>query len=99
MLVERQRDVELVDPLALGDLAGLGERAEQRQAAVAEVIAAGAVVDEPDDLEAQLAVLEDLVGDQPAEVAGAGDQDALEADAGAPAALERLRARARATRR
>jgi hypothetical protein len=29
-------------------------------------------------------VLQDAVGDQAAEVAGAGDQHALEADAGAP---------------
>ena len=49
-------------------------------------------------LEAELAVLEDPVGDHAAEVAGAGDQDALEADAGAPAALEQPRARTRATR-
>ena len=90
MLVERQRHVELIDALAPDDLAGLGERAEQRQPAVAEVIAAGAVVDEADDLVAQLAVLEDLVGDEPAEVAGAGDEDPLQADAGAPAALEHL---------
>ena len=74
---------------------GLGERAEQRQAAVADVIAAGAVVDEADDLEAELAVLEHLVGDHPAEIAGAGDQHALEADAGAPAALERSRTSSR----
>ena len=78
---------------------GLGERAEQRQAAVADVIAAGPVVDEADELEAELAVLEDLVGDHAPEIAGAGDQHALEADAGAPAALEQLRAPARARRR
>ena len=72
------------------DLVGFRQRAEQREAAVADVIAGGAVVEEADDLEAELAVLEDLVGDQPAEVAGAGDQHALEADAGAPAPLERL---------
>ena len=65
-------------------------RAEQRQAAVAEVIAGRAVVDEADDLIAELAVLEDLVGDQAAELAGAGDQNPLQADAGAPAALEHL---------
>ena len=35
-------------------------------------------------------MLEDLVRDQPAELAGAGDQDPLQADAGAPAALEHL---------
>ena len=49
-----------------------------------------AVVEEADDLEAELAVLEDLVGDDPPEVAGAGDQHPLEADARAPAALERF---------
>ena len=66
------------------------ERAEQRQSAIAEVIAAGAIVDEADDLIAELAVLEDLVGDHAAEIAGAGDQDAAQADAGDPAPLERL---------
>ena len=35
-------------------------------------------------------MLEDLVGDDAPEIAGAGDEDPLEADAGAPAALERL---------
>ena len=54
------------------------------------MIAGGPVVEEPDDLEAELAVLEDLVGDELAEVAGAGDQHALQADARLPAALERL---------
>ena len=44
-------------------------RAEQRQPAVAEVIAGCAVVDEADDLIAELAMLEDLVGDEPAELA------------------------------
>ena len=90
VLLGRQRDVEVIDRLARGDLGGLVERAEQRQAAVAEMIAGRAVVDEADDLVAELAVLENLVGDQPAELAGAGDQDPLEADAGAPAALEHL---------
>ena len=47
-----------------------------------------AIVEEADNLEAQLAVLEDLVGDDPPEVAGAGDQHALQADARAPAAFE-----------
>ena len=66
------------------------QRAEQRQAAIADVIAAGPIVDEADQLEAELAVLEDLVGDHPSEIAGAGDQHALEADAGPPAPLERF---------
>ena len=90
VLFGRQRDVEVIDAFARRDLAGLVERAEQRQAAVAEMVAAGAIVDEADDLVAELAVLEDLVGDQPAELAGAGDQDALQADARAPAPLEQL---------
>ena len=90
VLVERQRDVEVVDVLAADDLVGVGERAEQRQAAVADVIAGRAIVDEADQLEAELAVLEHLVGDHAPEIAGAGDQHALEADAGLPAPLERF---------
>ena len=35
-------------------------------------------------------MLEDLVGDEPPELARAGDQNALQPDAGAPAALEHL---------
>ncbi len=54
------------------------------------MIAGRAIVDEADDLVAELAVLEDLVGDQPPELARAGDENALQADAGAPAALEHL---------
>ena len=80
----------MVDPLAADDLVGVVQRAEQRQTAIADVVAAGAVVDEADDLEPELAVLEDLVGDEPPEVAGAGNEHALEADTGPPAPLERL---------
>ena len=47
VLFERQRDVEVIDALAAQDLVGVAERAEQRQAAVADVIA-GAIVDEAD---------------------------------------------------
>ncbi len=54
------------------------------------MIAAVAIVDEPDDLEPQLAMFEDLVGDQASEVARAGDQDPLEADPRAPSPLERF---------
>ena len=71
MLLGRQRDVEMIDRFALRDLGGLVDRAEQRQAAVAEVIAGRPVVDEADDLIAELAVLEDLVGDQASELARA----------------------------
>ena len=90
VLVERQRHVQMVDVLLADDLRRIGERAEQRQAAIAEVIAAGAIVDEADDLIAELAVLENLLGDDAAELAGAGNQNALEADARLPAPLEHL---------
>ena len=72
------------------DLAGFVQRAENRQAAMPEVIAAGAVVHESDHVVAELAVLENSIGDEPAELAGAGNQDPFEADAGPPPALERL---------
>ena len=48
VLVERQRHVQVVDVLLADDLGRIGERAEQRQAAIAEVIAARAIVDEAD---------------------------------------------------
>ena len=80
----------MIDPFALGDLGDLGQRAEQRQPAVADVIAAGAIVDEANHLEAELAVLEDAIGDHASEIAGAGNQNPLQADAGAPAALQQL---------
>jgi hypothetical protein len=54
------------------------------------MIAAGLVVDEADDLIAQLAMLEDAIGDDAAEIAGAGDQDPAQADARQPAPLERF---------
>ena len=60
------------------------------QAAVADVVAGGAVVDEPDDAVAEVAVLEQLVGDGAPEVAGPGNQHPLEADAAPPAPLEGL---------
>jgi hypothetical protein len=80
----------VVDALALRDLAGFGERAEQRQPAIADVIAAGAIVDEADHLVTELAVLEHPVGDHPSQVAGAGDENALETDTGAPPTLQQL---------
>ena len=80
----------MIDLLALHDVGRLAQPAEQRQPAIAEVIAAGAIVDEADDLVAELAMLEDLVGDHPPEVARAGDENAPQPDAGGPAPLERL---------
>ena len=90
VLLRRQRDVEVVDPFAGRDFGRLLRRPEQRQAAVPEVIAGGAIVHEADDLIAELAVLEDLVGDEAPELAGAGDENALQADARAPPPLEQL---------
>src|SRR5712692_7630242 len=80
----------MIDRLAGRDLGGFVDRPQERQAAIAKVIAGGLVVHEADDLIAELAMLEDSVGDEPAELARPGDEDALEADAGAPATLERL---------
>ena len=39
VLFERQRDVDVIDPLLPDDFAAFGQRAEQRQAAIADVIA------------------------------------------------------------
>jgi len=54
------------------------------------VVLPGAVVHEPDHVVPHLAVREDLVGDEAPQLARPDDQDPLEPDAGAPAALERL---------
>ena len=85
-----KRHVEVVDPLAARDLAGLVERAEDREPAVAQIIAAGAVVHEADDVIPELAVFEDPVRDEATEFPCARNQHALQADAGAPPALEGL---------
>ena len=90
VLFERQGDVEVIDALALSDLADLGERAEQRQPAIPEVIAARAIVDEADDLIPELAMLQNPVGHHATEIAGAGNQDSLQSDARAPSPLEQL---------
>ncbi len=90
VLFGRERDVEMVDRFARRDLRRFVDRAEKRQPAVAEMIARRLVVDEADDLVAELAMFENLVGDEPSELAGSGDEDALQADARAPASLEHL---------
>ena len=83
-------DVEVVHPFAQRDVAGLVERAKNRQPAMSQVVAASAVIHEADDVVAQLPVLQDLVGHQASEFSGARNQDALEADARTPPPLERL---------
>ena len=90
MLFERQRHVEVVDLLVGDDVRRIAERAQQRQPAIAEMIAAGLVVDEADHLIAQLAMFENAIRDHAAEIAGAGDQDAAQPDARQPAPFERF---------
>ena len=70
VLVGWQRDVEMIDRLANGDFRRLLDAAEERQTAVAEVIARCLDVHEADDLVAELAMFEDLVGDEPPELPG-----------------------------
>src|SRR5437588_11946332 len=77
----------MIDALADGYFGGVLDGAEQRKSAVAEAIAR-LVIDEADDLIAELAVFEDLVGHESPELAGPGDQNPLEADAGAPPPLQ-----------
>ena len=70
VLLERERDVEMINLLALQDLGRFLERAEQRQAAIAEMGATfGTVVHEPDDLEPEFAMFEDTVDDESTKVA------------------------------
>ena len=88
MLVERQGDVEFVDPLAFQDVAHLRERPEQRQPPIPLTVA-GPVVDKADDAVAEFAVMKHLVHDVTGDVAGAGDENPLEAHTLAPLALER----------
>src|SRR3989337_1632702 len=79
----------MVHALAADDVLRVAERPEHRDAAVADVVAR-TVVEEPDDLEPELAVLEDLIGDDAAEIPRARDEHPFQPDAGAPAALERF---------
>ena len=97
VLLRRQRHIQVIDRLARAISPASSMRAEQRQAAVAEVIAGRPVVDEADDLVAELAVLEDLVRDEAAQFAGAGNQDPLQARCPARHRRSRPRAPARAS--
>ena len=55
---------------------------------MAQMIVGCPVIDEARDLITELTMFDDLVGHQPAEVTRPSDQDALEADTGAPATFE-----------
>ena len=85
-----QRDVKLIDALASGHLAYLGERAKQREAAVAQTIAVRAIVHEAHHLIAELAMVQDAFGDHASHVTGPGDQNSLQPEAFAPATLQQL---------
>ena len=78
----------MIDRLARRNLGGVVDRAEQREAAIAEMIAGRAIVDEADDLVPELTAFENSVGDEASQLARSGDENPLEADAGAPAPLE-----------
>ena len=88
VLLEGQRDVDMIDALGSDDVVGVGEHAEEGEPAISDVIAGRAIVDEADDLEAELAMLEHLVGDHAPEISGTGNQHALEADPRFPPPLE-----------
>ena len=90
VLLEGKSDVDVIDVFLPDDLVRFRERAEQRQTAVADVVAGRAIVEEADDLEAELAVLEHLVRDELAEIARPRDQHALQSDARLPSPLERF---------
>jgi hypothetical protein len=64
------------------------------------VIPACAIVNEPDHLISKLAVLQNAIGHHAPKIAGAGNEDALQPDAGAPSPLEEFAHRfARAVRK
>ena len=90
MLLERECHVEVVHSLAPHDVRRLLQATEQRKAAIPQVITASAIVEEPDDLVAELAVLEDFIGHHPSKLPGAGNQNSTKSDARNPAALERF---------
>src|SRR5439155_5770648 len=90
VLLGGKRDIQMIDRLPRRDFRGVVDRAEQREAAIAKMIPGRTVVDEADNLIAKLAVLENLVGHQAPQLARSGDENPLEADAGAPSPFEDL---------
>ena len=88
VLLERERDVHVVNALTPHDFGGFLEAAKQRQASITEMIAASPVVDETDNLVAQLAMFEHLVSHHPTELACPGDQDPPKADPCNPSPLQ-----------
>ena len=74
MLFERQRGVKVIDfSRATISAASAGEPSSEDPRT--QMIAAGLVVDEADDLETEFTMFEDAIGDDAAEIPCAGDQD------------------------
>jgi hypothetical protein len=90
MLFGGECDIQVIDTLAPDDLRRFVEGPEERQAAISKVIAGCPIVHEPDNLIPELPMLENLVRDEPAQLARSGDENLLEPDAGAPAAFQHL---------
>src|SRR6187431_2890886 len=90
MLLEGEGDVQVVHALPLDDVGDLGQRPEERQPSVPDVVAPSPVVHESDHLISQLTVLQDAVRYQAAQIAGAGDEDAFKPDPCTPTTFEEL---------
>ncbi len=92
VLVERQGDVDFVDAVAQADVGGLGHAAEQRQAAIADArrSADGRSSTNPTSLKPSSLCSRIRSATMRPEIAGADDEHALEADAGAPAAAQQI---------
>jgi hypothetical protein len=75
VLLRRQRHIQVIDGFAGRDVGGLVDGAEQRQAAIAKMVARRLVVHEADNLIAELPVFENLVGDYASELARAGESE------------------------
>ncbi len=88
MLFGWKRNVQMIDRLARRNIRGFVNRAEQRETAIPQMVAGGLVIDEPDDLIPEFAMLENLVRNQPPKFTRPGNQHTLEADSGAPATFE-----------
>jgi hypothetical protein len=86
--LERQGEEHLIDTLRREHVFRLSRGAEHRHAADHRPLLAGIVVEEADDLEAHLAVGEDLGRDLAAEQPRAHHQDALQVVPGAPHAAQ-----------
>ena len=83
--------VERVSGQRLGDyFVRLAQRAEERQPAIADMVAGRAVIEEPNHLESEFPVFEHLVRDKLAKIGGTDNQHSFQPDSGLPAPFERF---------